>query len=98
MPSFLAVVLTLAPSKQADSNTTVVVSSMMPLYSPPITPATATGFSASAMTNISSESSLTSPSRVVIVSPALAFLMLIDASLTYLRSKACIGLPYSSIT
>ena len=47
---------------------------------------------------ISSESSLTSPSRVVIVSPALAFLMLIDASLTYLKSKACIGLPYSSIT
>ena len=75
--SFFAVVLTLAPSKQADSKTTVVVSSIIPLYSPPITPATATGLFASAITSISLESSLSIPSRVVIFSPCCAFLMLI---------------------
>ena len=63
-----------AISSVDDSNTIVVVSSIIPLNSPPITPATATGLFASAITSISSESALSSPSRVVIVSPALAFL------------------------
>ena len=44
MPWSRAVVRTEEPSKQADSNTMVVVSSIIPLYSPPITPAIATGF------------------------------------------------------
>ena len=74
IPSFLAVFLTESFAKFADSKTTVVVSSMIPLYSPPITPATATGFSASAITSISSVSSLSIPSRVIIFSPFTAFL------------------------
>ena len=78
MPRAFAVVLTLAPSKHAASNTTSVVSSMIPLYSPPITPATATGFLLSAITSILGESSLSTPSRVVIFSPSAAFLMLME--------------------
>ena len=72
IPNALAVRRTQVPLKQADSNTMVVVSSIIPLYSPPITPATATGFSVSAITSIFSVSSRVSPSRVVMVSPALA--------------------------
>ena len=71
-PSFLAVVRTEAPLKQADSNTTVWVSSMMPLYSPPMTPATAAGFSSSQITSISGERVRSTPSRVTMLSPALA--------------------------
>ena len=82
MPSFFAVSLTETGSKYADSKTTVEVSSIIPLYSPPITPATATGFSESAITSISGESSLVTPSSVVIVSPASAFLTMMEEPFT----------------
>ncbi len=98
IPSFLAVFLMDTGSKYADSNTTVFVSSIIPLYSPPITPATPIGLFASAIISISSESMRSMPSRVVIFSLFIAFLILISAPSTYLKSKACIGCPYSSIT
>ena len=65
IPSFLAVVRTDGPSKQADSNTIIFVSSMMPLYSPPMTPATAEGLDTSAMTSISGDSVRVTPSSVM---------------------------------
>ena len=78
MPRALAVVRTDGPSKQAASKTTSTVSSIMPLYSPPITPATATGFSLSAITSIFPVKVLSAPSRVVIFSPSAAFLMAME--------------------
>ena len=72
MPWSRAVVRTEEPSKQADSNTMVVVSSIIPLYSPPITPAIATGFLLSAMTKFSWVNVRSTPSKVVMVSPSLA--------------------------
>ena len=83
-PSFLAVVRTDGPLKQADSKTIMLVSSMMPLYSPPMTPATAEGFFASAMTSISGERTRSTPSRVMIVSPGLALRTTILPPSTYL--------------
>ena len=48
MPSAFAVIRTVAPWKFADSKTTVLVSSIISEFAPPITPATATGLSLSA--------------------------------------------------
>ena len=72
MPSFLAVIRTELPLKQADSKTTVWVFSLMPLCSPPMTPATALAFSLSAITSISSLRVLSTPSSVWMVSPETA--------------------------
>ena len=92
-PIFLAVRLTDTPSKQAASNTTVVVSSIIPLCSPPITPAMAIGFFPSAIISISGVSFTGSAisSSSFNVSPSFAFLTTILLSSTYLKSNACIG-------
>ena len=74
IPSAFAVLLTETPLNIADSKTMVVVSSIIPEYSPPITPATATGLFSSAITSISGFKALSTPSRVVIFSPSSAFL------------------------
>ena len=52
MPSAFAVMRTVAPWKFADSKTTVLVSSIISEFAPPITPATATGLSLSQMASI----------------------------------------------
>ena len=52
MPSAFAVIRTVAPWKFADSKTTVLVSSIISEFAPPITPATATGLSLSQMASI----------------------------------------------
>ena len=91
MPSFFAVILVVGPLKQALSKTMVFVSSIMPLNSPPITPATATGLFLSAMTSISSVRSRSTPSRVVIFSPFFAVLTITLFPSRKRRSKACIG-------
>ena len=89
------VFLTLSRANLADSKMIVFVSSLTPLFSPPITPATATGRSASAITSIFSVSMFFFPSRVTISSPLFAFLTTIVAPLRSLRSNACIGCPIS---
>ena len=61
-------------SKSADSRSTWSVPSTISLPSPPITPATADGFSASQIMSIVSSSFLSCPSSVFIVSPGFAFL------------------------
>ena len=91
IPSFCAVFLTEEPKNAALSNTIVFVSSTIPEYSPPITPATAIGFSLSQIASISGVSSCSTPSSVVIFSPARAFLTTISLPLTNLMSNACIG-------
>ena len=85
------VFLTLSRANFADSNTIVVVSSLTPLFSPPITPATATGRFASAMTSIFSLRTFFLPSRVTISSPFSAFLTTIALPPRSRRSNACIG-------
>ena len=52
IPSAFAVIRTVAPWKFADSKTTVLVSSIISEFAPPITPATATGLSLSQMASI----------------------------------------------
>lgn len=86
------------PLKHADSKTTVVVSPVISLFAPPITPATATGFSASAMTRFSGVSACRVPSSVVIDSPAAARRTRISWPARQRQSNECIGWPYSSIT
>ncbi len=73
-----------------------VVTSETSLVWPPITPASATGFSASAMTRSSAVSLRSLPSSVVIGSPSCArrTMILWPASLS--RSKPCSGWPSSS--
>ena len=71
---WLAVFLLLPPSKHADSRTILEVSDCIPDSLPPYIPAKATGKSESAITSISSLSSLFSSSRVINLSPFLAFL------------------------
>src|SRR3972149_5046132 len=64
-----AVRRTLGPWKFADSSSTVVVLPSISLSRPPITPASATGTSASAMTSISSASFCSLPSTRSSASP-----------------------------
>ena len=52
MPFFFAVTRTEGPEKQALSNTTVAVLSVISLFAPPITPARAQAFLPSAMTSM----------------------------------------------
>ena len=82
-PSFLAVMRTELPLKLADSKMMVLVSSLMPEYSPPMTPATAEGFSVSQITSMSGESLCSVPSRVVMLSPSRALRTTILPPATY---------------
>ena len=60
------------PLKLADSNTTVVVSSIISEFSPPIIPASPMGLASSAITSIPGFRFRTLPSKVVRVSPSVA--------------------------
>ena len=71
-PSFVAVYFVDVGSKSALSMSTRSVPAAISEPSPPITPATALGFSASAITSIVSSSFRSTPSSVLIVSPGLA--------------------------
>ena len=96
--SLLEVVLTLLASKFAHSITIVFVLSSISELRPPITPATATGFSASLIMSILSSRVLSVPSRVTNFSPSLAVSTIILCPARLSMSKAWIGWPYSSIT
>ncbi len=76
-PSFLEVSLIEVPSKFAHSNIMVFVSFLISEFSPPITPATATGFLSSAITSIDEFKVLSSPSKVLNFSLSSAFLTII---------------------
>ena len=97
-PNFLAVSLTLPPLNTADSKTTVFVLSSISEFCPPITPATATGFSLSAITSIELSNFLSCSSNVVITSPSFALLTIMCFPDIEFISNACIGCPSSSIT
>ena len=97
-PNFLAVKRTLPLLNVAASNTTVFVSSVIPEFAPPITPATATGFSSSAITRLSVFKVLSISSNVVIFSFSFALLTIICFPATFSMSNACIGCPSSNIT
>ncbi len=98
MPRAVAVRRMEGPEKLALSKRTMAVSPTISLFAPPITPATATGFSTSQMHSMFSVSFLSPPSSVVIVSPARARRIWISPPSTQEKSKACIGWPYSSMT
>lgn len=98
IPRALAVSRTLGPSKQADSNTTVWVSSIMPEYSPPMTPATATALAVSEITSIFGFKVRSTPSKVTMVSASLARRTVMELPSIYRKSKAWRGWPSSSIT
>ena len=98
MPSFREVFRMLAELKQALSSRTSVVSPLTPEYSPPMIPARAMGFSASAMTRLASESSSSLPSRVTIFSPGFARRATTRRPESLFKSKACRGWPSSMST
>ena len=72
MPRARAPLRMVAPSKQADSNTTSTVSSTISLFSPPMMPARPTARVSSAMTRWLAVSTCSLPSRVVSFSPSSA--------------------------
>ena len=88
IPRALAVSRTLGPLKQADSNTTVWVSSIMPEYSPPMTPATATALASSEITSMLGFKVRSTPSRVTMVSASFARRTVMALPSMYRRSKA----------
>ena len=77
LPRALAVFLILSRANFADSNITAFVVSLISEFNPPITPASATGFTPSQMTRLFSLSSYSSSSSVTIFSLSLALLTLI---------------------
>ena len=85
---------TLGASNPADSMRTRVVASVTAVEAPPITPATATGASASAITSVPSGRSRATPSSVSMVSPA-RLRRTTTVSPRWSRSKACSGCPVS---
>src|SRR5256885_5937595 len=85
-------------SKTALSSRIRVVRSDTSLVAPPITPASATGRSASAMTRSSALSLRSLPSRVVIGSPSPARRTTMREPFSFSRSKAWSGCPSSSRT
>ena len=97
-PSRIDDACVVGPSKFAHSISTVVVASDTSLHSAPINPATADGFSASAMTSVSVSSTRSCPSSVVTRSPAVARRTTISRPATLSRSKAWVGSPIASIT
>ena len=72
MPRARAPLRMQVPSKQADSNTTSVVSATISEFNPPMMPARPTARCSSAMTSILGLSLRTLPSRVVSSSPSSA--------------------------
>ena len=88
----------LGPSQLATSISTRVVPSWTSERSPPMTPAIEVGPSASSMTSIWASRVRTCPSRVVTCSPSRARRTTSLPPATRSRSKACSGLPTSSIT
>ena len=72
MPRARAVWRMEVPSKLADSKTTMVVSSRISLFNPPIMPARPMGLFSSAMTSIPGFKARWVPSRVVMDSPSRA--------------------------
>src|SRR5207302_1278323 len=89
---------TLGPLKFAASSRTSTVAPVTAVSSPPMTPAMATGRSASAITSMSGVSRLSSPSRQSSFSFAFARLTWMAGPLSLARSKACSGCAYSSST
>ena len=87
-----------ARSNLALSKSTSAVVSAMPLFRPPITPASATGFTPSQMTRLFAVSSNSFSSRVTIFSPSFARRTQISFFSTLERSKACMGCPSSNST
>jgi hypothetical protein len=86
------------PTHVAASISTRVVSPETSEMSPPITPAIPLGPSASHTRAISSVKVRSTPSRVVIFSPARARRTMICRPRTLSRSNACSGCPVASIT
>ena len=85
-------------SNVAASKRTVVVLSVIILFSPPMIPANATPLSASAMSRLSCDSLDFVPSNVTISSPSAARRTMILCPASVVKSNACNGLPYSSMT
>ena len=79
------------PLKTAASRTTRLDFSEISVACPPITPARATGLSATVMTRSVSASSRSSPSKVTNFSPAHASRTRISVPSKVSKSKACIG-------
>ena len=98
MPRALAVRRTETPLKLADSKSTIAVSPTISLFAPPMTPATQTGLCSSQMQSMFGVSLRSLPSSVWMVSPSRAVRTMMWPPSTQLKSKACIGWPYSSIT
>ena len=82
-------------SNAAHSNITSVVPSVISLSSPPMMPARPVARSWSQMTRSSVRRARSFPSSVVSVSPGWARRTTICRPRTLLRSKACMGWPYS---
>ena len=80
-----------ARSNFALSKSTSSVSSEMPLFAPPMTPASATGLVPSAMTSVSGVSANSFSSSVVICSPSFALRTQILFCAMRERSNACMG-------
>ena len=97
-PSRIDDACVVGPSKFAHSISTVVVCAVTSLHSAPIRPATADGFSASAITSVSVSSVRAWPSSVVTGSPAVARRTMISRPATLSRSKAWVGSPIASMT
>ena len=83
---------------QAASSSTLRVSAVISVACPPITPASATGLSASQIARCPPVRSRSSPSRVTSFSPLRARRTMMAAPASLSRSKACVGWPISSRT
>ena len=88
----------LVPLKLALSKRTILVSSVISEFSPPMTPATPTGLYSSQMQSMLVVSLRSLPSRVRMVSPSRAVRTTMCPPSTQAKSKACIGWPYSIMT
>ena len=88
----------LVPLKLALSKRTILVSSVISEFSPPMTPATPTGLYSSQMQSMLVFSLRSLPSRVRMVSPSRAVRTTMWPPSTQAKSKACIGWPYSIMT
>ncbi len=98
-PSRIDDACVVGPSKLAHSISTVVVSAVTSLHSEPIRPATAEGFSASAITSVSvSSSAVLAVERRHRARPSVARRTMISRPATLSRSKACVGSPIASMT
>ena len=78
----------LPASKLADSSSTVLVPLSISVLAPPMTPASPTLFSGSAITSMGGDRSRFSPSSVTCSSPSCAARTIIVLSFTLSKSKA----------